>query len=466
MDLSFLGQFDRVYTYARVSSQTQYERQTIEVQENRLKAITPPPAIAFRDIQGGDEGDRPGYQKLIETCTSEAVKGLKILVVVTEQSRLSREGADTVTNLLELFDALGITAYALDGGLLTVKDAGQWLAIGNKALFDAYFLRQHRQRLRKGREQRRKEGKPVQPNAPMGYRWTRDKYELNEDSAIARQLFEHYLPPPIGSGWSLRKCAKWLEEKGKSYTAHGVRQLLINPMYRGILSYSEDGLSREEQKRGISKKPKIFLYDQHEAIITEDEWRLIEQQLEDNRQHARRGTQAVRYPLSGLVWCARCSDRKMVVHTTTEKKTGRRYSSYECPNCGQGCSYRILEGKVIQSLCDRATELASMAAEPEEDSPSVEEMEIRRQISELEAMYRKTQLSGIKDAIAEMRGRLNQIEFGVKKVEAVDLTELVEALSDPEEYGRLPDANKRLLYHDLIERVDCDRRNIKVTLKF
>jgi hypothetical protein len=243
-------------------------------------------------------------------------------------------------------------------------------------------------------------------------------------------------------------------------------------VYRGILAYCEGGFTRDEQKRGArsASKAKTFLYDAHPALITDSEYRIIEAQLADNRTYRRStGGKEQRYPLSGLVVCARCG-RKLTIKTTNAKPYGR-YQSYQCRNqaCNEqsgaiGCSYKIIEAAVIAKLTDRAVDLATMAAAPMEHNPPPEVIEIRRQIAELKGMYAKSPLSGIKGAIAELETRLNQLETRKESV-AVDNELFIKTFSNPARFEELDSASKRILYHDLVDKVVVDKgRKIEITL--
>jgi DNA invertase Pin-like site-specific DNA recombinase len=489
MDLSFLGTFDRVYTYERVSSQTQMDRNTIEVQHNRLKGITPRPHQMFGEVKGGDDSERAKYKELIAQVKHDVLTDqLRVLVVVTDQSRLSREGVDTVTSLIELFDVLGVVLYALDGGLLTVVDPTQRLAVGTKALFHDFFLREHRQRLRSGKAQRRLEGKPLNPNPPLGYEWTRDKYVPSEHFELARQLAVHYLPQTenpetSGDGWSLRRCSQWLGEQGLKYTPHGVAKLLRNPVWRGHLFMSEHGNSREAQKRerdtrkaekaqGLkptpqSPKPQVCFYNAHEAILSEEEYQRITWRLMDNQENARRGSNAPRYPLSGLVWCGYC-ETKLTVHNHTDRRYGRRYMRYICRNreCQrQSVSLLILEAKLKETLVAYAPTIAEMVARPIEETVNPEIRSLEQQVQDLKAMYKKTPLAGLRQAIEEMELQLQKLRKAPQKAPLNSLMELIQVFNDPLAWELMSDLEKRQVYHELVDRIVVKgKHDIVITL--
>lgn len=470
MDLAWLGQFDRVYAYARVSSKDQADkRQSIETQRARLTGISPRPDRLYEDVQPGDEADRPDYRSLMAQVQADATAGMKVLIVITELSRLSRD--KNVTDTIEYLEALQVVLFALDGGNITVVEPHNWLARSQEAMFNQYFLKQLRRNLRSVKQQKRVEGRPLNPMPPVGYLWSKERYLLDlEKLPILRQLVEHYLPPPIGSGWSLRKCSDWAVANGLKMKSPGsVREWLLNPVIRGHLAYSIGGHNREEQKRGIYKKPKQVIYNTHEPIITETEYKAIVSRMQENRTYARAGTSAPRYPLSGLVFCGYCGE-KMTYHTTIDKRYGRRYGNYLCRNrdCNrQNVSERMIEAKVREALSAQAERLAELQAQPADDKINPELLEAQRQIADLQALYDRTPLAGIRDAIAEMEAKAKRIEASPVGVPIEDFTELIELFSNPSNWNLLSLAEKRIVYHELIERIEVKRSaDVRTTLRF
>ncbi len=436
-----------------------------------MLGIKPVANRIYEDVQGGDESDRPEYQGLIEQVRTDALTGLKVLIVITDQSRLSREGVDKVANLIELFDALGVVIFALDGGLLTVADPTQRLAVGSKALFHDYFLREHRQKLRSAKAQRRLEGKPINPNPPAGYKWSREKFLRDYDLwAIARSLVEKYLPPPMGEGVSLGKVAEQaIAVDFPVKTAHGIKRWLINPVLRGHLENFEEGWSRKAQKNKIKPKAKRILHNCHEALISESEYDAILLRLKENKTYARRGTDAPRYPLSGLVFCGGC-DHKMSYHTQSDKRWGR-YGNYVCINAScdrfrASISERKIEAIVKQALASRAVELATMASLPVEETVNFAALELERQIKELQAMYQKSPLAGLREAIAELEDRLAKSQVQVES-NGQNFEGWLEMCEDPNSWDLLTIPEKRIAYHELVEAIVFTKgREILVSLRF
>lgn len=486
MDLRFLGQFDEVHTYTRVSSREQaFDRLSIEGQRNRLGAIQPPPTHRWEDVQSGKDSDRPDYQRMIAAVVATAKEARRVLVVVTDQTRLSREDTTTVLNLVELFDELGIVLYSLDGGLLTVRETAQWLSLGAGALFSSYFLRQHSDRLKKTYKQKRVEGRPTCPSPPYGYLWSREKYIPNpETRAIARNAILQYLPPPMGQGMSLKSCAKWAMERGWKITPHGFRVWLKNPVLRGMLVYTDGGNSRAKQKnererrkelraQGLpvetGKPPVVEVYNTHEPLMSHEEYQRILARLAENGQYARSGVNAPRYPLSGLCYCGECG-RRASRKTTTQG--GKRYGYFKCQNvhCFKrfGLSELKIEAALFEALHEAAEAIAQNAATPaEEFNPEI--ARIQAEIEELEKIYARSPMAGIRAALDELRGRLEVAQD--RPTRNPDRAQIERSLQNfrnpamwPKSKDVLSQPERRALYHLLCQRIDIRDGKAIVTL--
>lgn len=472
MNLEFLGEFDRVYCYARVSSKEQANnRLSIESQINRLTCVKPKPDRLYKDVLGGDQSDRPDYLELMEQVKTDVLEyKLRVLVVITEQSRLSREGVDKVTDLIEYFDTIGVCLYALDGGKQTVAEPHEWLMRSQEALFNKYYLLQLRRTLRSVKAQRRLEGKPIIGNPPFGYAWSREKYLPDDNEwSIARAAVFKYLPPPKGEGLSLEKCVAWALTQGWKISASGFRTWLLNPILRGHLQYSEDGLTRAEHKQGV-KKPKNMLYGRHEALITENEFLAILDRLKDNRLFARRGSTKPRHPMSGLVVCGSCSLNMKRKINGKSKVTGKEYAGYSCNNTH--CSNRQHKAisKLESALQLEISKKARLLAEQMNESLSEQEVDprilsLQSELRELENIYKVSPRSHIKNAILEIQNEVEQItKKPTSKLSNESLAQACIVFENPENFNLLSDPEKRQVYHYLCKQILVKDKQIEVVL--
>ena len=476
MDLSFLGKFDRIYTYCRVSSPNEAQARSIETQRNRLSQVRPKPDRQYEDVQGGDDLTRPDYTALLAQVQQDCLESrFKVLVVVTEQSRLSRD--ENLPQLIELFDAIGATLYALDGGKKTTREPQEWLMVSQEALFNQYFLRQHRRTLRSNKAQRRSEGKPINPRPAWGWLWTREKYIVDEEKrARIIEFFFNYLPPTSGGkGWSLDRCAQYATANGFKVSSHGFRAWILNGIHRGHLCGHADGYTREDRLRDRAMKKngikppdrsyKILHYFAHEALITEEQYQAVVARLEENRRYARRGTSNPRYPLSGLVFCGLCNNR-MTRHTTIERRYGRRYGNFHCRdfNCPnrRSISERILERQLHATIAAKAESISQALNQSTVETTNPEEIKLKHQIEELQRIYKQAPMEGIRLAIEELEGKLASLAKVEK--ETPDLTKLIKTFAKPTNFAALNDAEKRIVYHEICDRIVVSPQSVQVIL--
>jgi DNA invertase Pin-like site-specific DNA recombinase len=464
MNLNHLGVFDRVYCYGRVSSSEQADdrRNSIEVQESRLKGINPKPDRLYRDVQAGDSPDRPEFNRMVDQIRADAGAGLTVLLVVTEQSRLSRDSG--VSRLIEEFDDIGVCVFALDGGRLTVKEPHEWLSVSTTGMFNQYFLRQHRRVLRGAKAQRRLEGRPVSVRPPYGYKYTRDKYIRDDETwAIARSCVLKYLPLPIGEGQSLRECQRFAKSIGWAVGHTGFRKWMTNPILRGHLAYNEGGLTRDEAAKGIihGMKPLDWRLNTHEALITDAEFALIEKRFIENRQYARQGTNRPREPLSGLVICGLCG-RKMHFNYIIDKRYGRKYPNYVCnvALCDRKVSVSkgIIEDSLLKVLSDRAEDLATGVVEGSVEAVvDPEVLELERQMRELKRMHDRTPMAGLKSAMSEIETKINAKTQSLPAARSDELLRGLLQIFKSGDLINLPQPELRAVYHDLVKSITCSR---------
>jgi len=483
MNLNFLGDFEFVFTYSRVSSTEQSERGSIETQNRRLSSIAPKPTEHFQDVMSGDREDRPGYQSLIKRVREVCGNGGRPLIVITEQSRLSRGGSSTVTELIEELEEIGALIYALDGGVQTVKEAHEWLAIANQAMFNQYFLRQHKRALRRAKAQRRKDEQVIVSRPPTGYLYSREKYLIDEDMyPKMREIVELYLPPPAGKGGSLRECAKLATRLGVKLTNPvAVKKWFLNPTVRGILWYSE-GYTKDEKLRGIKYTDKeVYLVGKkHDAIISDEEYQMILARLEDNKAYARCGVFTPRHPYTGLIYCA-CGE-KMHYYNVQYKRPGKetlKYYYYRCLNveCIKGrrrnINEKYLDEECIAILREKGRAIAlAVAKEKEKDSfcPKLEALKMELLKEEVE--YRKKGREGTLMNIKQIKKEIAELEEGMQPdTSSEDTAKLIERFFGDSPTGGigwalLSPLEKRAVLRDLISRITFDEDGqVKVILK-
>lgn len=185
-------------------------------------------------------------------------------------------------------------------------------------------------RLVRGREASAKEGKFLGSIAPFGYKKVKLEnekgftLEIVEDQAnIVRAVFEWYVYGTEINGISKRlgfkAIAKRLNElcilpQGKSErpTAYGIRNILTNPVYIGKIRYGYRKVKKSITPDGVKKKTRqtakdaIISNGRHEPIVSEDIFYKAQELISQNSHAPIKYKTALRNPLAGLIYCAKC----------------------------------------------------------------------------------------------------------------------------------------------------------------
>lgn len=190
------------------------------------------------------------------------------------------------------------------------------------------------ERTRSGRIQRYKEGSWAAGYPPYGYSYNKDTKKLFIDKArarIVRRIFEQY-----NSGKSLSGIANMLNEEkvqprrkdSKGWRSTAIRNVLLNPVYKGILIVNRHEHISNIDKVDMTKAIIISV----PPIVDEKDWQSAQNHLVDNKRV--RPNQSRDWLLQGLVTCGLCG-----LSYRTEKYPGFRYY-----NCRGKLKIRHLDG--------------------------------------------------------------------------------------------------------------------------
>ena len=338
----------RTAIYVRVSTVTHSQQHTIEEQINRLRTSllsrgeTPADGHIFRDEgRSGATLNRPALDRLRDG----ARLGDYDHILVTSPDRLARNYVHQMV-LLEEFERAGCRVEFLDQPLGDTPHEHLLLQIrGAVAEYERTLIGE---RMRRGRLARYRAGlllpwvQPVygylldveHPRDPAGVR----VHEVQ--SAVVRQIFAWYLE----DGASLSSVVNRLfvhgvaSPMGRPRWRHTtVRFLLRNPAYTGTL-YA--GRSRALRSRGrrcalqpIGKRHDGSMAPRPReewvaagsipALVTQEQYELVQQKLARNRQFASRNNKVHDYLLRGLISCGLC-------RLACTGRTLKGYAYYTC----------------------------------------------------------------------------------------------------------------------------------------
>ncbi len=339
----------RVALYVRVSTSHQVHLQTIEQQLTRLHDYlqTQNWSVSddhiFRDDgYSGSTLARPGLDRLRDAIRNRDIDHL----MLTSPDRLARNYVHQMV-LLEEFAQFGCQITFLDRPMS--DDPHDHLLLQIRGAVAEYERILIAERMRRGRLNKLQAGLLLPwTHPPYGYHLhpdrPRDPSGVGVDqaeAAIVAELFACYLQPDM----SLAKLAKMLQQRGlptpfgnQRWTSPTIRGILRNPTYTGQL-YAQRSRYRPATVRRSATHPigqphgsatpqppdKWILVGTVPAIVTQEQFDLVQAKLVQNQSFASRNNTAHQYLLRALVSCGRCQ-----LACTARTTSHGRYHYYLC----------------------------------------------------------------------------------------------------------------------------------------
>jgi site-specific DNA recombinase len=353
--------------YCRVSDGRQRDNYSLETQEAACLELCATEGLtvlaALREVHSGADWDRPIFQDALDHLR----RGEAGVIVVHALDRFMRDQDGNVRALFEIEQELGCRAVS---ALEKLGDSAEDKLL--RGVF-AYVAEKERQKIRerttRGRRARvERDGFPLPgPTAPYGYRWVYEtrgdgrqrKTRLEEDpttAPIVRRIFQE-----VANGAKLGEVARGLDADGiptpsqarpstvkkpiaEQWAKSTLQKMLANPYYAGAAqAYRWQAVKRKERSlqtgRAITRRsqrkrtePGISIPAENvPALVTADEWQMVQEQLARNKEDAGRNT---RWPANqllraGIAVCGYCG-RPMYVKHLGPNPRRREIGSYVC----------------------------------------------------------------------------------------------------------------------------------------
>ena len=420
--------------YARVSSDQQAERHTIDSQLGDLKARASGDGHRLRDdmlfIDNGHSGAslvRPALERLRDVAS---LSGLDV-VYVHAPDRLARSYAHQVL-LLEEFARAGTRVVFLNRAIGDSPEDNLLLQL--QGMFAEYERAKVLERSRRGKRHRaRTGGVSALSRAPYGYRYvTRAaggggdaRYDVDEDAAgVVRRIFAwvgHERLTLAAVCRRLRADAVPSPSGNAHWSRAMVHTMLLNPAYAGQAIYGRrrcvpwqaplhpprghDGLPRKPFRQ-VPAPPERHIVVPVPAIIDEALFAAAAERLEEHRKRNRERLAGVRYLLRGLLVCRKCG------YGFTGHHHRGRWRYYRC--CGtdrsryhgeRRCDARLV---AVEPLDDAVwAEVRRLL----EDPARVLE-EYRRRVDAAQAGPRRLELDAVGRRLAKARGATGRLIDG------------------------------------------------------
>ena len=338
------------------------------------------------DGWSGTNFDRPSFQRMIDD-----IEDGKINCVVTKDlSRLGRNYILTGQYTEIYFPSKGVRYIAVNDNVDTIKGENELAPFLN--ILNEMHARQTGKKVKAALRTRFANGAHYGAYAPLGYikdpdkkghllidtetRWIIEKiFDLavhgRGAASITRILVEEKVPTP---GWlNFQRYGTFANiyagapaEKAYAWTIAQVKSILKEETYIGHSVHNKQSTISFKNKK-VVRKPQEEWYrveNTHEAIISEDVFRQVQEQISNRRRKQKDGTTQI---FSGLVKCADCG---WSLAYGVNKQNKNPYAYYHCSKNGQGlrqCSMHYIRYDVLYAYVLSRLQYWSVLAQQNED---------------------------------------------------------------------------------------------------
>jgi site-specific DNA recombinase len=345
--------------YARVSSEQQADEHTIDSQVAALRSrVAEDQLLLLAEREFLDEGYsgatlvRPALEQLRDLVAAGGIDRL----YVHSPDRLARRYAYQAL-LLDEFQAAGVEVVFLNRALGQSPEDELLLQV--QGMVAEYERAKILERSRRGKRHGAQAGKvSVLCGAPYGYRYVRKdegggdaRFEIVLDEArVVRQVFKWVAVERATIGDVVRRltAAKEHTRMGRTvWDRTTVWDILKNPAYMGMAAFGKTRAGplgpRLRPQRGKPLQPRRarshhdvppedWLYVPVPPLVDAAAFAVVQEQLQENRRHARQGLRGARYLLQGLLCCAHCGYAYYgkAISPSTRKHHPRHYAYYRC----------------------------------------------------------------------------------------------------------------------------------------
>ncbi len=325
-----------VVVYCRVSSLSQIEGNSLEVQSNKgVEFYEKNKDLDFENIlvlreegKSGDDFDSENLvvRELLGLVISKIEKGLIKDLWVIDSSRLSRS-VELSGILYKIFSDNSVSYY-INNELRSVEDLDSNLMLKILSVFDEYENFKRDNKFRIGKIEHLKKNKWKGGKINFGYRIGENSEILidEDESKIVKKLFDLYKNTK-----NLESLKIYLNTKNilppssnkKIWNTNTLKNLLMNKIYIGENNV-EIKLLKNRSKEYCREKGKIINIKQHTPkIIDEKLFNSVNKLISTNQRNTlnNKRNRKVEYLLRGMCHCGYCDSRLII---SSDKKRNKK----------------------------------------------------------------------------------------------------------------------------------------------
>jgi len=356
----------RIAIYIRVSTEDQAkEGYSLAVQREYLESFAKREGLeVFKIYQddgiSGYSTERPALKELFKDAKDKKFD----LVLVYKIDRFSRNLKDLL-NLVDDLSSYGVGFKSAAEPFDTTTSAGKLMfqQLGSFAEFERNRIAERVfPGMVKGVQQGNWQGARY---GPYGYEYNKERklLETNEEEAkVVKLIYTMFLYDK-----SIRGITEYLtrkgyrNRKGNIFTTKLIGDILKNRMYTGKLIWNVHHYDKTQKTRKgyryIKNPPDkiIIAQGKHQPIISEEDFELAQKKLAERR--VERKKKASDYPLSGILYCAKCNHKYLGLTSISNHRTGTKKRWYRC--MGPYRSFIRCKNKSVKAI-DLESEVAEI----------------------------------------------------------------------------------------------------------
>jgi site-specific DNA recombinase len=398
----------RAVGYLRVSTlrQTGERHSSLDTQESHFHNYCQQhifnEAGLFTDVISGRRDDRKEYRRMLDFVS----QGGADVIVVQFLDRFGRNPKEILRRYWELQDQ-GVSVVATD------EDIGEEIILLVKAGVAGAESRRTSERVRTNMSRAVSKGVHV-GRPPYGLRYVKDVHDNNvevrwEPDPVEAPILREMYRLAVEENRGYKTIADVLTERGyrarggHPFASYTIEQILTNPAIMGTLTYGR------KPRKGNPKSEIVEVPDFFPAILSKEEWRLLQERQEIRREISRGRAHSSEYLLSGTAKCGHCGGP--MTGKAGSSYRGKRYRNYYCSSAVRGrglCS--VYNGHAAEKLEKNILEYLNQFTDPEKMRQHVATNEIK------DTVRYEAELKGIEKRLAELETQfLTQLDALLKR---------------------------------------------------
>lgn len=476
--------------YNRVSTPGQVDNTSLSYQSKVTKTRANADGVNLIKIfseegKSGTNTNRPEYKAMKEYIIENDVD----ILYVYDTSRLHRNLLEMTLDLKWFRDHNKKIIFVSQGWDSSCE--ADYDMIIAQAIVDEKYSRSIKNNSLRGLNSRAADCMHTGGKPPYGFKVNRDTMLLEPDETTApavRKMFALY-----ADGFSTADIIKWLSDNGyktsngNDFKVSTINEILHNEKYKGCYTWNKAASKDEDGKRNTHKHKESYFKKEGGCpeLVTPEMFGKVQQRLNENAEkHSNRAPDRY-YPLTGMIHCS-CGSPMC---GSVKYSKGRKYYKYICNNkCGAApIRADYLEAFVInavsnclfsepnrQPLLDSLNDISRNI----KDTSNKEYRALRRALTGLDERHcnlmKALEKGKVTDSImnslekierqkGEIHTKIKLLSRGSHKFSETDLQRLQEGFGN---YIITENTiNNKYLLRKIIDRVDVDDEQVRITLK-